>query len=106
MTINAVPLSGPDLALQSLLLSTTLNEVLKGRANNTGTLTLTDNVTTTAVEDNQFQSDMVPLLIPTTANAAGALATTYVSARANGSFTLTHANAATTDRTFLYARWG
>lgn len=106
MTINTLPLTNPDSKQQVLLISTTLNEVLKGRANNTGTLTLEDGVTTTVVEDNLFQSDMVPLLMPTTANAAGALATTYVSARANGSFTLTHANAASTDRTFLYARWG
>lgn len=106
MTINAVPLSNPDAVLQSLLLSTTLNEVLKGRANNTGTLTLAAGVTTTVVADNLFQSDMVPLMTPTTSNAATALATTYVSVRANGSFTLTHANTGTTDRTFLYARWG
>jgi hypothetical protein len=106
VTINTLPLQNPDSQQQVLLISTTINEVLKGRANNTGTLTLEDGVTTTVVEDNLFQSDMVPLLMPTTANAAGALATTYVSARANGSFTLTHANAGTTDRTFLYARWG
>lgn len=106
MTLQTLPLQNPNAAQQMLLVATTINEVLKGRANNTGSVTLEDGATSTVVEDNLFQSDMVPLLIPTTANAAGALATTYVSARANGSFTLTHANAVTTDRTFLYVRWG
>lgn len=89
-----------------LLLATAINRILKGVANNTGTVTLTAGTTATTVSDNQFESGMVPLLTPTTANAAGALATTYVSARTNGSFTLTHANDASTDRTFLYVRWG
>lgn len=106
MTVQILPLSNANDKQQLLLIATTVNEVLKGRANNTGTLTLEENVTTTVVEDNLFQSGQVPLLVPTTANAAAALANTYVSARANGSFTLTHANTATTDRTFLYARWG
>ncbi len=88
------------------VIATAVNELLKGRANNTGTVTLKAGVTTTLVEDNLFNSDMVPMLMPMTANAAAALATTYLSARSKGSFTLTHANSGTTDRTFLYVRWG
>jgi len=38
--------------------------------------------------------------MPTTANAAGALSNLHVSARAQGSATLTHTNTSTTDRTF------
>jgi hypothetical protein len=48
----------------------------------------------------------VVIWAPTTANAAGAMTNLYLSARDRGSFTLTHANAATTDRTFLYVRLG
>jgi hypothetical protein len=48
----------------------------------------------------------VILLSPTTANAAAALATTYVSAVTQGSFTLTHANNAQTDKTFGYVALG
>lgn len=84
----------------------TINLILKGRMNNTGSVTLTANAATTAVSDNRFESSMVPLLTPTTANAATALATTYVSARDTGTFTLTHANDAQTDKTFLYVRVG
>lgn len=41
-------------------------------------------------------------LEPLTANAAAARAGTYVSAQTNGSATITHAGAATTDRTFRF----
>jgi len=88
------------------VLARAINALIQGRANNVDTFTLTAGVTTTVVSNNLFQSGMVPVFVPTTANAAGALATTYVSARANGSFTVTHANAGTTDRTFLVLFWG
>lgn len=106
MTVPVLLPTNPDTKQQVLLASITINELLKGRMNNTGTVTLTAGATSTAVADNQFQSGQVPLLIPTTANAAGALATTYLTARNNGTFTLTHANAVSTDRTFLYVRIG
>lgn len=88
------------------VLARAINALIQGRANNVGTFTLTAGTTTTTVSNNLFQSGMVPVFVPTTANAAGALATTYVSARVNGSFTVTHANAGTTDRTFLFVFWG
>jgi hypothetical protein len=40
-------------------------------------------------------------LMPTTANAAGALATTYISARIDGSATIMHSSTADTDKTFV-----
>jgi hypothetical protein len=97
-----------DLAVNIHLwnLTDAINSLIDGRSNATGTVTLTANATTTVVEDNKFQSDMIPVLSPMTANAAAALGTTYVSARTKGSFTLTHANAATTDRSFGYVRFG
>ena len=90
------------------LVKTTINEMLKGRGNQTSSFTLTDNATTTTVTDNLFAADMTPSWTPTTANAAAetGAGTMYVSARANGSFTITHANNAQTDRTFLYLRAG
>lgn len=106
MSLPLVPVDGVEERTHRILLAQTLNEVIKGRANNVGTLTLTAGATTTTVLDNLFESAMVPVLIATTANAAAATANVYVSARANGSFTLTHANTGTTDRTFLYIRWG
>lgn len=106
MTQPVIPITSGNEAQHRLVIATAVNELLKGRANNTGTLTLTANSATTVVSDNRFNSDMVPLLIATTANAATATANVYVSARANGSFTLTHTNNAQTDRTFLYVLWG
>lgn len=80
----------------------TLEGIMDGRTRNYGTFTLTENTTTTTVNDARFESQQSVVWAPTTSNAAGAMTNLYVSARANGSFTLTHANTATTDRTFLY----
>lgn len=106
MTIKALQLFNQDQKQQLLLLATTINELLKGRDNSIGTFTLAAGVTTTVVTDNLFQSEQIPVWTPVTANAAAALTNVYVSSRTNGSFTLTHSSAATTDRTFYYVRRG
>lgn len=80
----------------------TLELLFNGRTRNQGSVTLAANVTTTTVSHPLFESHQTVVLSPLTANAAAALATTYVSARAKGQFTLTHANAATTDREFEF----
>lgn len=79
-----------------------VNQLAQGRSNAVGTVTLTAGATSTVVTTKTSGAESVPLLIPTTANAATAVATTYVSARAPSSFTLTHANTADVDKTFLY----
>lgn len=88
------------------VLAQAVNNLIKGRSANAGTFTLTANAASTVVSDNLFESNQTVIWSPTTANAAAALATTYVSARAKGSFTLTHANNAQVDKTFLYVRVG
>lgn len=80
-----------------------VNRMMDGRSNAVGEVTLTASATTTAVTDYRVGSDSVIALMPTTSNAAAALGTTYVSARTQNGFTLTHANNAQTDRTFGYA---
>ncbi|MGB2167217.1 MAG: hypothetical protein ACPH3M_08300, partial [Candidatus Puniceispirillales bacterium] len=75
-----------------------IQQAMQGKLNCTGDVNLTANVTTTVKNDPLCGSNSVIMLMPTTANAAGAISTTYVSARSNGSFTLTHANNAQTDR--------
>ena len=87
-------------------IATALNRAIQGKLNCTGSVTLTANVTTTTMTDEKIGADSWIGFMPTTANAAGALATTYISARAQGSATVTHANAATVDRTFVYAILG
>lgn len=79
-----------------------INELIRGRSNAVGTVTLTANVTTTTVTKSTINSSAQVFLSPKTVNAAAAVATTYISAIGAGTFTITHANAATTDRTFGY----
>lgn len=84
----------------------TINEMLKGRANNVGEVTLDANTTTTTISDIRIKQTMTAVLIPRTANAAAAMTNVYISAVADGSITLTHSNTATVDRTFDYILHG
>jgi len=83
-----------------------IQQLFKGRVNCTGEVTLRASQTTTVVESNIVTATDTIVLSPTTANAAGALATTYISAIGDGDFTITHASAVSTDRTFRYALFG
>ena len=85
-----------------------LQQLAAGRSNATGTVTLVTGASTTVVTDPNCAVGTVPLLTPASANAATEVGngTMYVSAVANGSFTITHANSVTTGRTFLYALQG
>lgn len=83
-------------------------QLIQGRSNAVGTVTLRNGQTTTTVTKlidpaaiNVALGSKV-FLEPETANAAAARATTYISAVGQGTFTITHANAATTDRTFSF----
>jgi hypothetical protein len=82
-----------------------IQQLAAGRSNAIGTVTLAIGAPTTVVTDKNCAAGSTPLFTPTTASAATELGngTMYVSAIANGSFTVTHANSATTGRTFLYA---
>lgn len=87
----------------------------QGRQNSVGTITLTPGQTTTVVTRSlpvgsivgaaaNCSPDARVFLFPQTANAAAALATTYILA-ANiilSQFTITHANNAQVDRTFSF----
>lgn len=79
-----------------------INELMRGRSNAVGTVTLTAGVTSTAVDRQTFNAEAQVFLFPRTANAAAALATTYATITAAGTMTITHANAVSTDRTFGY----
>jgi hypothetical protein len=83
-------------------------QLAAGRSNAVGTVTLATSAATTLVTDKNCAAGSTPLLTPVTANAATEIGngTMFVSAVANGSFTITHANSATTGRTFLYALIG
>lgn len=85
-----------------------IQQLAAGRSNAVGTVTLATGAATTMVTDKNCAVGSTPLFTPVTANAATEIGngTMYVSAVANGSFTITHANSATSGRTFLYAIHG
>jgi hypothetical protein len=83
-------------------------ELWQGRSNAVGEFTLTPSQTSTVVEAMNCGPTSRIALTPRTANAAGALSTTYI-APANvkeGQFTVTHASAVSTDRTYGYSLQG
>lgn len=91
-----------------LVIVTGVRDLFQGRSNAVGTCTLTDSTTTTAVAAINCGADSKVFLMPVTANAAAEFAAggLYVSSVGQGTFTLTHANDASTDRTFFYVCLG
>lgn len=75
-----------------------------GRSNAVGIVTLAVSAASTTVTDQNCAAGSQITLSPQTANAAAALATTYVPAATvlNGSFVIQHANNTQADRTFAY----
>lgn len=100
---NPVPRSWHDVADHIVRLADAINNILRGKLNNAGSLTLTANSATTTLTDIRIGADSVILLQPTTANAATALANVYFSSPGIGTITVNHASNAQTDRTFRYA---
>lgn len=80
----------------------------EGRSLAAGTVTLTENAATTVVSNSIISADCFPVLFPAHANAATEIGngTMYVSAVTNGSFTITHNNSATANRTFNWLALG
>jgi hypothetical protein len=85
-----------------------LQQLAAGRSNAVGSVTLAVGSPSTTVQTSNCAAGSTPILSPASAAAANELGngTLYVSAVANGSFTISHANSATTGRTFLYAVLG
>ena len=85
-----------------------LQHLAAGRSNAVGSVTLATGSATTTVTTANCALGSTPILTPASASAATDVGsgTMYVSAVANGSFTITHANSATAGRTFLYAILG
>ena len=81
-----------------------VNNTVNGKLNSTGNVTLSASTTTTTVTDERAGKESVILFMPKTANASAEQGngTIFISARANGSFTITHANNSQTDRQYGY----
>ena len=82
-------------------LATLLNNTIKGKLNAVTSVTLAASSTTTTITDARIGPNTFIGLEPTTANAASARASLYVSARTKGSATLAHASSANVDQTFM-----
>jgi hypothetical protein len=106
MSLQRIPREHTDEKIHRAIIAQAVNGLIDGKLDAVGSITLTANSATTDVADNKFESGMVPVLIPTTSNGAAALTGLYLSARTKGQFTLTHANNAQTDRSYLYVRIG
>jgi len=104
MTVYVPGLTETD--LKKIVLS--VQQLAAGRSNAIGSVTLATGSSTTTVTTSNCAAGSTPILTPASAAAAVEVGngTMYVSAVANGSFTITHANSATTGRTFLYAILG
>jgi hypothetical protein len=90
--------------------TTVVNNLMKGKANNTDSVTLAANASTTTVTlaTGLLTPTTVIMFMPTTAHAATEFGagTMYVSSITATTFVITHVNNAQTDRTFSYARIG
>jgi hypothetical protein len=86
----------------------TIIQLCQGRSNAVGTVSLVANAATTVVQAINCAPGTTVILTPTTAHAAAEIAAGgfYVSAVANGSFTITHASNAQIDRSFSWATYG
>jgi hypothetical protein len=84
-------------------ISEVVNNLVEGKSNNTGTVTLAvASATTTTLYDERIGYDSVIVFMPTTANAASAMTNLYVSAKTQGSATLTHSANTAADKTYGY----
>ena len=82
-----------------------INNILRGKTNNTGSVILTENSATSTLTDIRIGINSVILLQPTTANASAEIGagTIYFDDPGNGSVVINHANNVQTDRIFKYA---
>lgn len=84
-------------------LALVVNNLLSGKMNIVNSFTITANAATTTLSDKRIGPSSIVLIMPTTANAAAALASTYFTGFTKAACTVNHANNAQTDRTFTYA---
>jgi hypothetical protein len=85
-----------------------IRDLFAGRSNAVGEVTLTASSATTVVNTLNVGVDTKVFLMATTANAAAEAGGTAlrISSVGQGTFTITHANNAQTDRTFFWVALG
>ncbi len=80
-----------------------LNEILRGKQNVTGEVTLNSGAISTTVSDDRCNPTSVILVMPTTTTGSVALSQWGVLTRTNGSFTIRHNSTSTSDCMATYA---
>jgi hypothetical protein len=90
------------------LLAEAVMEVMNGKINSTGSFTLTADVTSTTLTDARIGRNTLVVLVPSTANAAAAFATTYqtIPNAAKEAAVFTHASNSQADKTYFYILLG
>ena len=108
MSFNPPPIRWQNMEDYQRRVSQACAQLGDGRSNAMGAITLTANQATTVVADRRVGTDTVISFMPKTANAAAEVGAggLYISSRGTGTFTITHANNAQTDRDFEYALQG
>lgn len=96
----------PDEKVHRRSIAAYLREAHQGHLGNVGSVTLGTGVAATSVVDFRVGANSFIGLMPTTLNAAEALATSYISSRSADGFTISHANTTTADRAFVYCILG
>ena len=82
-------------------ISEVVNNILNGKTNNTGSITIAvASATSTVIYDERIGFDSVVILTPTTSGASGYAY--YLDTNAKGSITIRHAANTTAGRTFRY----
>ena len=108
VTVRNIPLQWENEREHRRILARNMQDMLAGAHNACGNVTLTANAATTTKTDPRVSPASRILFMPLTSNAAQQLygGTMYVSSRGQGTFTITHANNAQTDREYDYAILG
>lgn len=88
----------PGASLKDIV--TGVNNLLRGKMNVVTSITLTASATSTVINDPRIGAASAIILIPRTANAAAAYATTFIGVKGKETATITHASTSATDRTF------
>ena len=83
-----------------------IQQLYAGRSNATGSVTLAAGAASTVVPAPNCAAGSAVFLFPKTANAAAALATTFVGSVGKQTFTVSHANNVQTDRSFFWVALG
>lgn len=105
---DTAPLEWGNVTEWLRMVSSIVNDIMDGKINATGDLTLAASSATTTLTDRRIGPGSYIGLMPTTANASAeqGAGTIYVSSRGKQTATVTHANNAQTDRTYRYVVLG